>query len=89
MRRIAPLALGLTLATAFGCGASRPYRNVGVGRAGYDPAVVQGSYQPEGAEPLDEAQPATGSRFSREAVGDAEMLRNQRLNSVNDSPVPY
>jgi hypothetical protein len=102
MRRYAWGVAVLALA-AGGCGGRSIYRNVGTGRAEGDPAVTRTSVEAE-AEPaargrfepeaessggLIDANAAFGPRFSRGAVPDAEMLRNQSDAGYRDGAVPY
>ena len=82
-------ALGLNLVLTFagsallaqGCGMSRPYRNIGVGRP--DPSVRRASVESGG-----ETSDARGARFSRDAVPDSVMLRDQIDTGYRDTPAP-
>jgi hypothetical protein len=103
MRRIVlGLALGAVAVAASGCGGRSIYRNVGDGRPALDPAVEPASATagdaPAGRERFEpgpapggliDANAAFGPRFSRGAVSDAEMLRNNADAGYRDGMVPY
>lgn len=79
MRRNALAALVFAATFATGCGPTVPYRNVGVGRS--DPAVVPAATGGDASE-------VSVPRFSRDAVPDSVMLREQANAGYNDSPGP-
>lgn len=77
MRRNAWRLLAIAVGFAAGCGQTFPHRDAGIG--GWDPAVI-----PAGGDFSEEPVP----RFSRGAVPDSVMLREQANAGYQDSPGP-
>jgi hypothetical protein len=88
MRRIAVGIVLVVVGMASGCGSGRSiYRDVGMVPPPADPAVGRASVELDrgGLDP----NAAMSPRFSRAAVPDAVMLRDQAEAGFRDPSVPY